>query len=73
MYSQYEEESEGCLLQSAHVGYHLNKLKDGRYFSWGGFSCDERCNWCGECFNYDIISAEDAQLILQGKKQNNDD
>lgn len=45
-----EQESEGCLLEYGHRGYHLNRLKDGRYISWGGNACDENCEHCGECF-----------------------
>ena len=73
LYSRDEEEVEGCLLERAHAGYHLNKLNDGRYFSWGGFSCDDNCDWCGECFNYLTISEKEAQLIIQGRQKNYDD
>ena len=66
------EESE-CLLPDAHEGYHLNKLNNGNYLSWGRYSCDEDCGFCGECFNYLEISEAEALAIITDPSKNNHD
>jgi hypothetical protein len=67
-----EGESE-CLLPKDHKGYHLNKLKNGNYISWGGNGCDESCGWCGECFCHVEIDEKKALEILNDTKKNFDD
>lgn len=62
-----------CILPYAHYGYHLNKLRNGNYLSWGGYSCDEDCSWCGECFNWIEISKEEAEAIVDDPQKNNHD
>jgi len=59
-YLRDEDRCSECLLPRGHDGYHLTKLSDGSYMSWGGYSCDEDCGYCGECFNYLEISEAEA-------------
>jgi len=68
-----EDRESECLLPYGHNGYHLNKLCEGGYISWGGDSCDEDCGWCGECFNYREISEAEALEILEDPNKNNSD
>lgn len=68
-----EDKESGCLLPRAHQGYHLNKLSNGSYLSWGGNGCDKMCEWCGECFNWIEISEAEANDIIAGRVPNHDD
>lgn len=68
---------DGCLLLNGHKGYHLSKLKSGKYISWGGYACDEDCGpSCAEgdsCFNNDEIEESVALAIISGEQENYDD
>lgn len=73
---QFEYENQdltGCFLVFGHAGYHLNKLEDGRYISWGGYACDKNCEHCGECFNWQEISEAEALDIISGRVENRHD
>ena len=74
---QWDHKFEGqmgeCLLLSCHRGYHLNKLDNGKYISWGGNGCDETCEWCGECFIWIEITEEQAKAIIADPSKNNHD
>ena len=60
----FEDENGECILANAHSGYHLNKLNNSMYLSWGGNACDELCEFCGECFNWLELSEAEAQAVI---------
>lgn len=69
--SRFKREFGECILPSGHDGYHLNKLNNGKYLSWGGNGCDEECEWCGECFCWIEISEKEARVIIADPNKNN--
>ena len=70
---QFLDEEGECLLPGAHKGYHLNKLNNGNYLSWGGNGCDESCEPDCECFNHIEIDKKTAKEIIAGTRKNFDD
>lgn len=68
--TRYEKEFGECVLPQGHDGYHLTKLNNGSYLSWGGDGCDEECEWCGECFCHINISEKQALVIMNDLSKN---
>lgn len=67
---RFLKEKNECLLPANHEGYHLTKLNNGGFLSWGGYACDEDCGWCGECFNNHEIDIKTAREIMKGIREN---